>query len=175
VGPNADANALTAARLFANAFQRRSPRSAFSSTAPMVLDGLARNVARNADAKPAARLALATALLNVSAHCSDFSEAPEKDAFVSEEIAAQAASVGAELLMHAMPIDGADADSFAAAEVLFFRGLVALGTFAAKSPGTKASLRDLGVAELAEAVRSHEAFKGGNAVRAAEDVKKALE
>jgi hypothetical protein len=44
--------------------------------------------------------------------------------------------------MHAMPSDGADA----AAEVLFFRGLVALGTFAAKSPGTKASLRDLGVA-----------------------------
>ena len=90
-------------------------------------------------------------------------------------MAAQAASVGAELLLNAMPIDGADADSFAAAEVLFFRGLVALGTFAAKSPGTKASLRDLGVAELAEAVRSHEAFKGGNAVRAAEDVKKALE
>ena len=180
VGPNADANALTAARLFANAFAaRRSPRSAFASTAPMVLDGLARNVARNDDAKPAARLALATALLNVSAHCSDTSsEAPEKDVseeFVSEEMAAQAASVGAELLLNAMPIDGAGADSFAAAEVLFFRGLVALGTFAAKSPGTKASLRDLGVAELAEAVRSHEAFKGGNAVRAAEDVKKALE
>ena len=140
---------------------------------------MARNVARNDDAKPAARLALATALLNVSAHCSDFSlPAPEKDvsdAFVSDEMAAQAASVGAELLLNAMPIDGAGADSFAAAEVLFFRGLVALGTFAAKSPGTKASLRDLGVAELAEAVRSHEAFKGGNAVRAAEDVKKALE
>ena len=152
-GPNADANALTAARLFANAFQRSSPRRAFASTAPSVLDGLARNVARNADAKPAARLALATALLNVSAHFSD----SDASSFVSEEIAAQAASVGAELLMHAMPSDGADA----AAEVLFFRGLVALGTFAAKSPGTKASLRDLGVAELAEAVRSHVVFKGG--------------
>ena len=166
-GPNADANALTAARLFANAFQRSSPRKAFASTAPSVLDGLARNVARNADAKPVARLALATALLNVSAHFSD----SDASSFVSEEIAAQAASVGAELLMRAMPSDGADA----AAEVLFFRGLVALGTFAAKSPGTKASLRDLGVAELAEAVRSHVVFKGGNAVRAAEDVKKALE
>ena len=103
----------------------------------------------------------------MSAHFSD----SDASSFVSEEIAAQAASVGAELLMHAMPSDGADA----AAEVLFFRGLVALGTFAAKSPGTKASLRDLGVAELAEAVRSHVVFKGGNAVRAAEDVKKALE
>ena len=86
-------------------------------------------------------------------------------------MAAQGGVGRAELLMHAMHEGRSDA----AAEVLFFRGLVALGTFAAKSPGTKASLRDLGVAELAEAVRSHVVFKGGNAVRAAEDVKKALE
>ena len=136
---------------------------AFLSRAPQILDGLA--ACARADAKPAAKLALATALLNFSAHFATGDD---------EAVAAQAASVGAELALCVM--DGGDGAAKVddTADAIFFRALVALGTMAAKSPETKATLRDLGVAELAEAVTSRKAFAGGKAVQAAEDVKKAL-
>ena len=161
--PATDANQLTAARLFANAFRSATPRRAFLSRAPQILDGLA--ACARADTKPAAKLALATALLNFSAHFATGDD---------EAVAAQAASVGAELALCVM--DGGDGAAKVddTADAIFFRALVALGTMAAKSPETKATLRDLGVAELAEAVTSRKAFAGGKAVQAAEDVKKAL-
>ena len=88
-------------------------------------------------------------------------------------MAPQAAAVGAELLMNATDL-AANLENESDASAVVFRALVALGTFAVKSPEMKALLRDLGVAEVAEAVQSRKAFAGGKAVQAAEDVKKAL-
>ena len=168
--PATGANLLTAARLFANAFASATPRRAFLARAPRVLDGLA--ACARAEAKPAAKLALATALLNASAHFTNDENETAREAVDGRAVAAQAASVGAELALNAM--DGGDDAADETGDAVVFRALVALGTFAVKSPEMKALLRDLGVAEVAEAVQSRKAFAGGKAVQAAEDVKKAL-
>jgi hypothetical protein len=163
-------NLLTAARLFANAFKCETTRRVFLLNASQILDGLA--AATTADAKPALRLALATALLNFAAHFEP--NKSDDEAIAAREVAPQAAAVGAELLMNATDLagDGSGAESDASAVV--FRALVALGTLAAKSAETKSLLRDLGVRELADSLARSRPEGKTNVTSAAEDVKKAL-
>jgi phospholipase A-2-activating protein len=163
-------NLLTAARLFANAFKCETTRRVFLLNASQILDGLAA-ITSTAHAKPALRLALATALLNFAA----FFEPSKSDdeAIAAREVAPQAAAVGAELLMNATDLaanDGAESD----ASAVVFRALVALGTLAAKSAETKSLLRDLGVRELADSLARSRPEGKTNVASAAEDVKKAL-
>jgi phospholipase A-2-activating protein len=162
-------NLLTAARLFANAFKCETTRRVFLLNASQILDGLA--AATTADAKPALRLALATALLNFAAHFEP--NKSDDEAIAAREVAPQAAAVGAELLMNATDLaanDGAESD----ASAVVFRALVALGTLAAKSAETKSLLRDLGVRELADSLARSRPEGKTNVTSAAEDVKKAL-
>jgi phospholipase A-2-activating protein len=162
-------NLLTAARLFANAFKCETTRRVFLLNASQILDGLA--AATTADAKPALRLALATALLNFAAHFEP--NKSDDEAIAAREVAPQAAAVGAELLMNATDLaanDGAESD----ASAVVFRALVALGTLAAKSAETKSLLRDLGVRELADSLARSRPEGKTNVASAAEDVKKAL-
>ena len=102
---------------------------------PLSQDGLA--AAASPDAKTPARLALATAVLNVSTrvHVSDASLA---------ECAPRAVSVGAELLL-SCPADDDDAR---------FRTLVALAQIASDGGAECKSLaKDLGLGDVAEALR----------------------
>jgi phospholipase A-2-activating protein len=163
-------NLLTAARLFANAFKCETTRRVFLLNASQILDGLAA-ITSTADAKPALRLALATALLNFAAHFEPSKS--DDEAIAAREVAPQAAAVGAELLMNATDLaanDGAESD----ASAVVFRALVALGTLAAKSAETKSLLRDLGVRELADSLARSRPEGKTNVASAAEDVKKAL-
>jgi phospholipase A-2-activating protein len=163
-------NLLTAARLFANAFKCETTRRVFLLNASQILDGLAA-ITSTADAKPALRLALATALLNFAAHFEPSKS--DDEAIAAREVAPQAAAVGAELLMNATDLaanDGAESD----ASAVVFRALVALGTLAAKSAETKSLLRDLGVRELADSLARSRPEGKTNVTSAAEDVKKAL-
>ena len=115
-------------------------------------DGLA--PAASSGAKPPARLALATALLNLSVSASS---SP-----LVADAAPQAVSAGAELLLNA---DAAGADEDAA-----FRCLVALATFALASVEVKALERDLGLDDVAKAMKA----RGGKVGDAAKDLEKAL-
>jgi phospholipase A-2-activating protein len=163
-------NLLTAARLFANAFKCETTRRVFLLNASQILDGLAA-ITSTADAKPALRLALATALLNFAAHFEPSKS--DDEAIAAREVAPQAAAVGAELLMNATDLaanDGAESD----ASAVVFRALVALGTLAAKSAETKSLLRDLGIRELADSLARSRPEGKTNVASAAEDVKKAL-
>ena len=159
-------NLLTAARLFANAFKCATTRRVFLLDASQILDGLA--AATTADAKPALRLALATALLNFAAF---FENDDEASLAAAREVAPQAAAVGAELLMNATDL-AANLENESDASAVVFRALVALGTLAAKSAETKSLLRDLGVRELADSLARSRTE--GKIAEAAEDVKKAL-
>jgi hypothetical protein len=164
-------NLLTAARLFANAFKCETTRRVFLLNASQILDGLAA-ITSTADAKPALRLALATALLNFAAHFEPSKS--DDEAIAAREVAPQAAAVGAEILMTVSTDLAANDVAESDASAVVFRALVALGTLAAKSAETKSLLRDLGVRELADSLARSRPEGKTNVASAAEDVKKAL-
>eukprot|EP00887_Chlorella_sp_A99_P006848 scaffold2.g6848.t1 len=147
--PAQPANQQTAARLACNAFVQPAARSWALAQVPALVDCLAGFL----QAPAVGKNALATLLLNLSVALAQGS------AGYSADLVSRLVSLAVEL------INGAGEDEAEAR----FRGLVGVGTLASKDAAVKQLAKELGVAQLAAALRQADGG-GGKVAEAAADI-----